>query len=153
MRLQEAIKQKRFKSERHKAFLNIIWAHNLLTTWLEQRLKVEGLTMRQYNVLRILRGHYPEPMSMGDVKQRLLDRHSDLTRLISRLIDKGLVVRLDCPQDRRVVYVQITQSGLQLLSRLDVLENEIERHLGVLSEEEAAQLNALLDKICAAHEP
>ncbi len=149
MKLEEAIRQKHFKSSRHKAFLNIVWAHNLISGKLEQVMKRAGLTSRQYNVLRILRGSYPEAMAMHEVKSRLLDRQSDLTRLTDRLIQKGWIERLECPTDRRRVHIRITEAGLKLLASLDYIEEEVGALLAPLSDAEVAELNRLLDKLCA----
>ncbi len=152
MRLEEAIQQERFRSARHKAFLNLIWVSNLLRGKLARVVKREGLTLKQYNVLRILRGSHPVPMSMHEVKRRLLDRQSDLTRLVDRLAGRGWVERVSCGLDRRKIHICITDSGLALLRRLDYLEREVEGLLAGLSDEEVAQLNTLLDKIGAAHD-
>ncbi len=153
MKLEEAIRQKRFRGSRHKAFLNIIWAHNLLSGKLEQVMKRAGLTSRQYNVLRILRGSHPEPMAMHEVKNRLLDRQSDLTRLTDRLIQKGWIERLDCPTDRRRVHIRITEAGLALLASLDYIEQEVDALLASLTDAEVDELNRLLDKLCESQEP
>lgn len=153
MKLEEAIRQERFRSSRHRAFLNLIWASNLLGGKLAQVVKCEGLTPRQYNVLRILGGSHPAPMSMHEVKNRLLGRQSDLTRLADRLVRKGWVERVHGGADRRKIHLCITDTGMELLGRLNYVEDEVERLLACLSEVEVAQLDALLDKLCAAQDP
>ncbi len=82
-------------------------------------LRVADLTFPQYNVLRILRGARPEALSCGTISQRMLSRDSDLTRLLDRLEKRGLVTRLRDERDRRMVRAAITESGMQLLRRLD----------------------------------
>jgi DNA-binding MarR family transcriptional regulator len=105
------------------------------------------LTPQQFNLLRILRGQYPKPASITLLKERMLDKMSDASRLVERLLAKGLVERKICPEDRRKVDVVITKKGLKLLEKIDKTDNEMDNYLKNLSEVEAKKLNELLDKL------
>ena len=149
MRIEEAIKQKRpFNNAWGRAQVNMIYTHNWLVYRIKQDLKPYGLTMNQFNVLRILRGA-GEPISTSVIRKRLLDKMADASRLVDRLYLKGLVVRKVCPSDKRLVDVNLSESGQQLLVELDVVREGMIQHFKNLTEEEADQLNDLLDKIRA----
>lgn len=133
---------------RSMALLNLLFSANKLRQDDVARLAPYGISPQQYNILRILRGARPERMQMNAVKQRMLDRAPNATRLADKLIAKGLVVRERSSSDRRVIHMSIGQAGLDLLEQIEtrtgsVLENWAHR----LSEEEAKDLNALLDKL------
>jgi DNA-binding MarR family transcriptional regulator len=147
MRIEEAIQQSRFKDEWHKATVNLMYTNNWLVDKIKSALKKEGVTMQQYNVLRILRGSHPRPISTASIRDRMLDKMSDASRIVDRLVKKGWVERSTCEQDKRLVDVVITQQGLDLLAQIDRDRSEIELVLSQLSEEEAQTLNQLLDKI------
>jgi len=110
-------------------------------------LKNEGLTNQQFNVLRILRGAYPEPLSTLQIRNRMLDKMSDSSRIVDRLVKKGLAEKKPCADDKRLVDVVITELGLQTLAKIDEHERHIDESLGSLSEAEAEELSRLLDKI------
>jgi DNA-binding MarR family transcriptional regulator len=103
--------------------------------------------MQQYNILRILRGQYPKPATIKLIKERMLDKMSDASRIVEKLRLKGLVERTICPNDRRNVDVCITEKGLGLLTQLDKHDGEVDAKLSSLNTEEVAQLNSLLDKL------
>ncbi|GIV59339.1 MarR family transcriptional regulator [Rhodocaloribacter litoris] len=147
MRIEEAIKQKRFKSEYHKLALNLMYTGSWLQTLSLRGLKPHGLSPQQYNILRILRGQHPDPVTVQAIKERMLDRMSNVSRLVEKLRQKGLLVRRTCPHDRRAVDVVITQAGLDLLERIDREEAVWLEALHTLSPEEARRLNELLDKV------
>ncbi len=137
-----------FPTEEHKALLNVLFTANWVRHLDVARLAPYGLSPQQYNILRILRGALPDRMAMNAVKERMLDRAPNATRLSDKLIAKGLVLRERCDQDRRVVYVRISATGLALLERIGqetdaVLARISER----ISEEEARTLNSALDKL------
>ncbi|MGE5352542.1 MAG: MarR family winged helix-turn-helix transcriptional regulator [Acidobacteriota bacterium] len=147
MRLEEEIKQKHFSSQYHKALVNIIYTNNWIASQQTDILKPHGITMQQYNVLRILRGQHPKPATIKLIKERMLDKMSDASRIVEKLRAKGLVERNICPEDRRNVDVIITKKGLDLLSKIDTPEHLLEHRLTTLNTEEVKNLNHLLDKL------
>lgn len=147
MKLEEAIKSRNFINEWHKATINIVFTSNWITGILEERAGREQITLQQFNVLRILRGQHPKPATNNLIKERMLDKTPDISRIIDRLVTKGLVSREKCDTDRRAVDLRITDKGLNILKRLDesMLVMDI---LGEnITERECKQLNALLDKL------
>lgn len=147
MKIEEAIKQKRpFRNMHQKAVVNLIYTTNWLTDRLREHLKPFDITVQQYNVLRILRGA-GKPISTSDIRERLLDKMSDTSRMVDRLSQKGLVIRTVCPSDKRLVDVTLSESGQKLLAALDSISNEMDDILVNLSESDAQQLSDLLDKI------
>ena len=148
MRIEEEIRQASFKSEAHKANLNVMFTGGWLNARTSQVLKPYKLSHQQYNVLRILRGSPGHAANLCDIQVKMLDRMSNATRLVEKLRLKGLLTRETCSENRRKVDIRLTDRGLQLLSSLD--DTLIRLHAeGAkrLSEAEAAQLNALLDKM------
>ena len=130
--------------------VNLIYTSNWIADSQTQLLKPSGLTLQQYNVLRILRGQYPSPVKVSDITERMLDKMSNASRLVDKLVAKKLVLRTECPSDRRAVDVVITDQGLALLKRLDVHQAEWdEAQKCKLTEEEAVQLSTLLDRLRA----
>lgn len=147
MGIQEEIKQSHFRNAYQKAFLNILYTNNWLDEQVRDMLSGEGLTKQQFNVMRILRGSYPEPLSTLQIRERMLDKMSDTSRIVDRLIKKDFVTKQTCPNDKRLVDVLITDTGLKKLDELDQKENMIEESFQNLSESEAEMLSALLDKM------
>lgn len=137
-----------FKSEQQKALLNILFTANWLKHQDALRLAPFGLSAQQYNILRILRGAKGKRMSMHQVLDRMLDRAPNATRLADKLIAKGLVVRERCEEDRRVVYISISERGLDLLASIDNCPDQVLRDLAErLSPAEAEAINRGLDKM------
>ena len=128
-------------------FVNILFTNNWLLEHTEKPLKEKGITGQQFNILRILRGQFPNPASVNLLKERMLDKMSDVSRLVERLRKKGLVSRKECESDRRLTDVLITTKGLSLLKYFDERNEEEEKLLNRLSGKEAAILNDLLDKL------
>lgn len=147
MRLENEIKQESFRNEYHKLAVNILFTHGWLMNKIQQILSRFDLTPQQFNLLRILRGQYPSTASISLLKDRMLDKMSDASRLVDRLIQKGLVERKICESDRRKVDVVITKKGLKLLEKIDETDLEMDGYLQNLSESEAKKLNDLLDKL------
>lgn len=148
MKLEDAIKQKTpFKSVKQKLIVNIIYTHNWLTDLQKDVFKPYGITPQQYNVLRILRGQYPNPVSTCVIRERMLDRMSDVSRIVDRLVKKELVVRRTCMEDKRLVDVFISENGMRLLASVDERNNQMDQLFSSLTELEAAQLSDLLDKL------
>jgi DNA-binding MarR family transcriptional regulator len=147
MRIEEEIKQRTFRSEFHKLAINILFTSNWLKSRETKIFKSYGISMQQYNVLRILRGQSPKPASLLLIRERMLDKESNASRLVDKLCIKGFTERIQCPNDRRQVEISITEKGLQILDDLDPLVDQIDSHMKSLSIGEAEQLNKLLDKI------
>lgn len=147
MKLEDEIKQKKFKNDFHKLAVNLIYTHGWLSNHQAEFFKNFDITGAQYNILRILRGQHPNPASINLLKDRMLDKMSDASRLVERLKNKGLVEREICPEDRRKVEVKITDSGIELLKKMDDLEDKFENLFANIKSSEAKMLNELLDKI------
>ena len=148
MGLKEDIQQdKGFKSERHKALINIMYTEAWLRSLMSETLKPFDLTSQQYNVLRILRGSSPKPMSTSCIRGRMLDKMSDASRIVDRLFKKGLLERKTCASDKRLVDVLITEEGLKLLEKIDEPIENMGDAFSSISEVEAKTLNEILDKL------
>lgn len=147
MKLEDEIVQKKFKSEYQKVVLNIIYTNNWLNGFFHQSLKPFNITQQQFNILRILRGQHPNPASIKLIKERMLDKMSDASRIVEKLRVKQLIKRKECESDRRNVDIVITQKGLDLLKQIDPLEEKLHKLISTLSEKEVIQLNKLLDKM------
>ncbi len=147
MTLEEELKG-RFRNDYHKGMINLTYTTRQLSYEFLQSLKNHGLTEPQYNVLRILRGFRSVgPISVGFIKERMLDKDSDVSRLIDRLFDKGLLTRKENPDDRRQKSLEITDKGLTLLNSMFDCEKKADTLLNNLSNSEVQELNRLLDKI------
>ena len=147
MGIAEDIQQEKFKSEYSKAVVNIIYTNSWLNQQHLKLFKDNGLTTPQFNILRILRGQHPKPATVNLLIERMLDKSSNASRIVDRLEQKGLVIRKQCSKDRRAVDVLISDEGLDLLKKLDSKMHKWEDASNKLSEQEAATLNSLLDKI------
>ncbi len=146
MTLQEEIKQSKFRSPYHKAALNLIYTANWLQNKQQVFFKPFGITPSQYNILRILRGQFPNKISGVEIKSRMLDKNSDIPRLLDRLLKKKLITKTPCPNDKRAADILITTGGLNVLSKIDKLIDGTEKVNIHLTKEEATQLSNLLDK-------
>lgn len=147
MELEKEINQKKFRSESHKLMVNIIYTFNWLNGQHADFLKPYKITYQQFNVLRILRGQQMQPASIKLIRERMLDKMSDASRIVEKLRMKNLVERHICEHDRRSCQVFITQKGMDLLSNIDKNENQQTDSMNSLSETEKQQLNSLLDKL------
>lgn len=147
MGIDHDILQSKFRNEYQRAGVNLIYTYNWITERSKAIFAPEDITPQQFNILRILRGSYPQPLSTLQIRERMLDKMSDTSRIVDRLIAKGLVKKGTCKEDRRLVDVMITDKGKKLLERLDDRQDELDNILGNLSKKEAAQLSELLDKI------
>jgi len=147
MSIEHDIKQENFKSLYSKAIINIIYTNNWLQSLQGEIFKPFDLTMQQYNVLRILRGQYPKPTTVIAIIERMLDKMSNASRLVDKLLTKELVIRKSCPKDRRAVDIIITEKGMNILAEIDILQNKWETKWNGLDEHEALQLSDLLDKM------
>jgi len=146
MGIGQDINQRTFKSEYQKAIVNLIYTYNWTTEQIRHILDRENLTLQQFNILRILRGS-ETPLSTLQIRERMLDKMSDTSRIVDRLVLKGLVKKTTCRSDKRLVDVVISDKGRKMLKVLDQYEPDIQMILKNLNESEAATLNHLLDKI------
>ena len=147
MKLEDEIKQSKFKSEQRKALLNVIYTASWINSIHVRILKKHSISPQQFNLLRILRGQHPKPATVNLLIERMLDKMSNASRLVDKLVAKKLVERTQCENDRRAVDVLITKKGLSLLSVLDKEEKYLKEAYSGLSESEAKVLNRILDKM------
>jgi len=147
VKLEQAIQSNKFKNEMHKASLNILYTAWWLKTRMSNELKAFGLTHEQYNVLRILKGKFPEQMCVKDIGCRMIEKSSNVPRIIDRLEIKKLVKRAISPNDRRETVITLTQSGLTILAATTEKINELMDEMVCMEKTEAIQLNSLLEKM------
>lgn len=147
MKLEQAIQSTRFKNEVHKAGLNILYTAWWLKTVMSKELKEFGLTHEQYNVLRILKGKHPELICVKDIACRMIEKNSNVPRIIDRLEIKKLVKRATSEADKRETVISLTQSGIAVLEASTQRINTIFDEVMVINEEEAASINQLLEKV------
>ncbi|MFT4680178.1 MAG: MarR family 2-MHQ and catechol resistance regulon transcriptional repressor [Granulosicoccus sp.] len=146
MGLEEDINQERgFSSEQQKAMLNILYTHGWLMARMKESMKEYDLTPQQFNVLRILRGAFPDPLSTLTIRNRMLDRMSDASRIVDRLCKKGLVKSSTCSFDKRKVDVNISEPGLALLTKIDNDKADFKSVFNAVSDKDAKHLNETLD--------
>ena len=146
MGISEDLKQTKFPSEASKAVVNAIYTGNWIVQQQQELLKPFGLTVQQYNVLRILRGQQGNPMTVLAITERMLDKMSNASRLVDKLVEKDLVLRRECPQDRRAVDVLILPSGLDLLTQVDQVQNDWGKHFDTLGVKRLEEMNQILDE-------
>lgn len=147
MSLEKDLKQAHFNNDYHKALVNIFYTNNYLVARINQFFKDHQITRQQYNVLRILRGQHPKPATINLIKERMLDKMSDASRIVDRLQKKQLITRSVNPKDKRSVSLKISRKGLDLLSKTDKEVQEFDNFVKSLNKSEIKQLNQLLDKI------
>jgi DNA-binding MarR family transcriptional regulator len=152
MGIEKDIQQSCFRNEFQKMGINLIYTANWLNEKIAQILANEEITQQQYNILRILRGSEC-PLSTLKIRERMLDKMSDTSRIVDRLITKGLVEKTACLKDKRLVDITISKKGLVLVDKLDQFNNQIDAVLKGVDEKEAQTINQLLDKIRATSEP
>src|SRR5436189_1235341 len=147
MGIDEDIHQAKFRNEYQKAAINLIYTYGWVTEKTKELFSAEDITPQQFNILRILRGSHPQPLSTLQIRERMLDKMSDTSRIVDRLIAKGLVKKAISKNDRRLVDIMITEKGKKMLERLDQRQEEMDNIIGNLSKKEATLLSELLDKI------
>ncbi len=147
VKIEEAIKQREFKDPYNKLVVNLMYTNSYLVTAQNTLFKPFGISPEQYNVLRILRGQKGNPTTVSSIQDRMLNKMSNASRLIEKLKNKGLVMREECPKDRRQMDVLITEKGMELLSDLQKRVEEANKNFVHLDLEEANRLNELLDKM------
>jgi DNA-binding MarR family transcriptional regulator len=147
VKLEQAIKSTKFKNEVHKAGLNILYTAWWLKTVMSKDLKEYGLTHEQYNVLRILKGKHPEQMCVRDIACRMIEKSSNVPRIVDRLELKKLVKRSTSEIDKRETVITLTQSGITILEASTVILNKLMEETIAVSDKEATALNVLLEKV------
>ena len=147
MGLEKDINQQHFTSENQKLIINLVFTNNWLTEKIRDFLSAEDITLQQFNILRILRGSHPQPLSTMTIRERMLDKMSDTSRIVDRLLLKGLVSKKTCPSDKRLVDISITAEGKKVLAKIDRNEKEMIAIMANLDQQEMKLLNGLLDKM------
>ena len=147
MKIEEELRQKKFASKRQMARLNIMFTANWLVDQVEEVVKSFGITHQQYNVLRILKGKHPDCCAVCDIREVMIDKSPDLTRLIDRLMNKAYVTRRECVENRRKLDIAITDKGLALLEKIGPTLNKQFIGQTKITNQEANELNRILDKI------
>jgi len=147
MTIEDRIIQSQFKHAYHKLAVNLMYTTNKLESFLKEVFKKEEITLQQYNILRILRGSRPNPLSTLQIRERMMHKMSDTSRIVDRLLMKKLVTKKVSADDNRLVDVRITEKGLKLLQNLDDIEDKLTGFMANLTDTEAAILSNLLDKL------
>lgn len=153
MSIESDIQQATFRSSYHRLVVNVLYSGNWIGNAQMRVLKPYGITLQQYNVLRILRGKSPAPVKVSEITERMLDKMSNASRLVDKLVLKKYVERTECPKDRRAVDVVITQKGLDLLKKIDASQVQWEEDMHQrLTTEQADTLSQLLDQLRGSDE-
>jgi DNA-binding MarR family transcriptional regulator len=147
MRIEDEIQSTKFEDNYQKVVINVAYTSGWLNNLIKPEFEKFNLTQQQFNILRILRGQYPKPATVNLLKERMIDKMSDASRIVDRLIQKDLVSRCTNKSDRRAVDIRISDEGLTVLSQMDIEVRSKEYLKNNLTEEEAAKLSDLLDKL------
>ncbi|MEP3388575.1 MAG: MarR family transcriptional regulator [Reichenbachiella sp.] len=147
MRFEEEIKQSSFKNSREKAIINVVFTGNWLRDRTDVVLKPYKINEQHYNLLRILRGRHPLTICPSEIKEVLINKRGDLTRLLDKLVAMGLVERDVNPDNRRMINLKISEKGIDFLAQLDPEMEKLSRTNNALTLEESEQLSNLLDKM------
>jgi DNA-binding MarR family transcriptional regulator len=147
MRIEEILKTNKFRDERHKVVLNMLYTSYWIKDQMSVLLKEFDMTSEQFNVLRILRGSLHKPLCVKDIASRLIEKNSNVTRILERLQRKEFIERIPSEYDKRENVTLITEKGLQLLEILDIKMQNAENELVNISNEDAVLLNQLLDSM------
>jgi len=145
MKIEDEIQQSTFRNAYQKAVINLLFTSGWMTNKQQEFFKPYGITGQQFNILRILKGQHPKSISATAIKARMLDKNSDVSRLLDRLVAKQWIEKKACPSDKRAADIIITDAGLELLATLSKKQKEVDGILQ-LTEAEAIQLSNLLDK-------
>lgn len=147
MRIEDEIQSSKFEDNYHKAVVNIAYTEGWLNNTLRCHFERHNLTNQQFNILRILRGQHPKPATVNLLKERMIDKMSDASRIVDRLVQKGLITRCTSSRDRRAVDIRISDLGLETLAKMDAEFKTKDFLKDNLTSEEAGQLSDLLDKL------
>lgn len=146
MKIEDELKTKKFRNEQHKAVLNLMFSAYRLQTSVSQGLKPFGLTAEQYNVMRILKGSSPKPLCVKEIGDRMIERSSNVPRIIDRLQQKGLAIRTRSENDGRETWIELTDKGIKLLNEANLAVMDLDTKFLKLTDNESRLLNELLDK-------
>jgi DNA-binding MarR family transcriptional regulator len=146
MKLEEEIAQQKFAGEQQKAMINLLFTYHWAVSKMKSDFKPYDITMQQFNILRILRGQMPNPCTVNILKERMLDKMCDASRMVDRLLQKGFIERCVNKKDRRAVDIKISSQGLDLLAQFDTITDP-NKLFSALTDLEAKTLNQLLDKV------
>ncbi|MBU3676480.1 MAG: MarR family transcriptional regulator [Chitinophagaceae bacterium] len=138
-----------FRSPKARVEVGLLYLASVMQSDMNRYFKPFGITPQQYNVLRILRGQHPKPSSINLIRERMLDKMCDASRIVERLIKNGMVVKKVNPRDKRIADIFITDNALQLLAEVDIQFYEKESVAYVLNEHDTTMLNDLIDKMLA----
>jgi len=147
MEIDKLIQQTKFKDNYHKAMVNLFYTSNYFR---DSHLKIfvkYDIQGQHFNILRILKGKHPEPVSPGYIKEVMLDKGRDLTRLMDKLVKMGWVNRMVCPENKRKMNISLTESGIEMVTKISDEVTEMDGSLKTLSEGDYALLSSLLDKM------
>lgn len=147
VKLEEALKTVKFSSHKHKASLNLLYTAWWLKTQVSRELKTFDLTHEQFNVLRILKGKHPEAMCVKDVASRMIERNSNVPRIVDRLVAKKFVERSTSQTDKRETQIKLIRGGIEILAVASLKVNNLFSVSVPIEEDEAIQLNMLLEKM------
>ncbi|MFZ5553262.1 MAG: MarR family winged helix-turn-helix transcriptional regulator [Bacteroidota bacterium] len=147
MKLEDEVRSRKFSSEAQKAHVNILFTSAWLNNQVMYLFKPYGLSTQQYNILRILKGQYPNAAPLKLLTERMIDKMSNTSRLVEKLSQKKLVDRKTCKESRRQVDITLTEKGFKLVEELNEKVDKYHKSINVLTNEEAKQLNDLLDKL------
>lgn len=147
MKLEDVLKTNKFNDEVHKATLNILYTSYWMRDNVSSTMKEIGITSEQFNILRILKGKHPEAMCVKDIASRMIEKSSNVPRILDRLVAKELVMRNTSKEDKRETIISLTDTGIQTLQRANDALAAINKQTIGINNEEAAVLNQLLEKL------
>lgn len=148
MDVEQIIQTKSFHSLEQRTVIHLLLVGNRISELVGQALKPFGISMQQFNVLRILRGQKGAPSNLNTLNERMISRMSNTTRLVDKLLERGFVSRTICESNRRKIEITLTASGAEILSRMDIVVREVENDLMKnISDEDLKTLNLLLNRI------
>jgi DNA-binding MarR family transcriptional regulator len=147
MQIDKEIQSDKFDDNYHRAVVNILYTYGWLNNLMRGQFEKHNITQQQFNVLRILRGQYPKPATVNLIKERMIDKMSDASRIVDRLVQKQLVTRCTNNKDRRAVDIRISEDGLDILAKMDTEYKAKDFLKDNLTDKEAGELSKLLDKL------
>ncbi len=146
--LQKRLLTSKFESSIHEMMINIMLANTFIRMRMDEAFEDTDLTFPQYNLLRILNGAYPAGYSRGEISRRMIDRAPDMTRMIDRLVKRGLVERARSGEDGRQAITTITAKGRALIAPVNTKVKAVHKRVGdLVTEAEARQISQLLEKL------
>jgi len=147
MQIEKEIQSTKFEDNYHKLLINISYTYGWISNITRQQFEKYNLTSQQFNILRILRGQYPNPATINLLKERMIDKMSDASRIVDRLVQKGMVSRCTNNNDRRAVDIRISDKGLDILAKMDLEFKAKDILKDNITETEASIISDMLDKL------